>query len=67
VFPNSDGPAASANLWAKREILKYQLIAGAGLAAVITFCGYMVVQLDHARADSSGGDASRVTIADDAR
>jgi hypothetical protein len=46
--------------------LKYQLIAGAGLAAVIAFCGYMVVQLDHARANSAG-DATRVTNAEDGR
>jgi hypothetical protein len=34
--------------------MKHQVIAGAGLAAVIAFCGYMISQLDARRTDVPG-------------
>jgi hypothetical protein len=42
--------------------MKYQIIAGAGLAAVIAFCGYMISQLDARRSEGAGTIAA--TIAD---
>lgn len=41
--------------------MKYQVIAAAGLAAVIVFCGYMIVQLDARR--SQGRPVSMAPIA----
>jgi hypothetical protein len=35
--------------------MKHQVIAGAGLAAVIAFCGYMIAQLDAQRASHQVG------------
>jgi hypothetical protein len=34
--------------------MKYQIIAGAGLAAVIAFCGYMIAHLDANRMARNG-------------
>ena len=34
--------------------MKHQIIAGAGLAAVIAFCSYMIVQLDAHRSQRPG-------------
>ena len=35
--------------WSETPSMKHQIIAGAGLAAVIAFCTYMIVQLDARR------------------
>ena len=45
--------------------MKYQIIAAAGLAVVIAFCSYMIVQLDARR--SQHPDASAVRAAIDRR
>jgi hypothetical protein len=41
--------------------VKHQILAGAGLAAVIAFCGYMISQIDARR--STGPVAAGTSIA----
>ena len=36
------------------ESMKHQILAGAGLVAVIAFCGYMVSQLGAHQRDAQG-------------
>ena len=40
--------------WSETPSMKHQIIAGAGLAAVIAFCTYMIVQLDARRSREHG-------------
>jgi hypothetical protein len=40
--------------------MKYQVLAGAGLAAVIAFCGYMISQLDARRATGPAAASSSI-------
>jgi len=42
--------------------MKHQIIAGAGLAAVIAFCSYMIVQLDARRSSQPGASSASATI-----
>ena len=41
--------------------MKHQIFAGAGLAAVIAFCGYMISQLDAHRSEARGPAAVTAT------
>ena len=46
----------------KLQAMKYQILAGIGLAAVIAFCGYMITQLDARRSGLPEAEARRVAI-----
>ena len=42
--------------------MRHQILAGAGLAAVIAFCGYMISQLDAHRSEAAGAAVAAATI-----
>lgn len=41
----------------KTHSMRHQIIAGIGLAAVIAFCGYMILQLDARRSQAPPSSA----------
>lgn len=42
--------------------MKYQVFAGAGLAAVMAFCGYMIAQLDSRQSGQEPSAAPAIDI-----